>query len=93
MVSVQYGRYWHFYCKRIGTFSEELSTAEHPFDWYERVLIETETFNLSKIEFRFIEGHSLGAHIVGAAGRNFNYKTDKLVPRITGLDPANPCEI
>lgn len=29
-------------------------------------------------------GHSLGAHIVGSAGRNFNYKTDKLIPRITG---------
>lgn len=29
-------------------------------------------------------GHSLGAHIVGAAGRNLNYKTDKLLPRITG---------
>lgn len=37
------------------------------------------------------QGHSLGAHIVGSAGRNFNYKTDKLIPRITGLDPANPC--
>uniref|UniRef100_A0A0A1WGY6 Vitellogenin-3 n=1 Tax=Zeugodacus cucurbitae TaxID=28588 RepID=A0A0A1WGY6_ZEUCU len=36
-------------------------------------------------------GHSLGAHIVGAAGRYFNYKTGKLVPRITGLDPAKPC--
>lgn len=29
-------------------------------------------------------GHSLGAHIVGSAGRNFNYKTEKLIPRITG---------
>ncbi|XP_011185244.2 vitellogenin-3-like [Zeugodacus cucurbitae] len=36
-------------------------------------------------------GHGLGAHIVGAAGRYFNYKTDKLVSRITGLDPAKPC--
>lgn len=36
-------------------------------------------------------GHSLGAHIVGAAGRNFTYQTDKLLPRITGLDPAKPC--
>lgn len=39
----------------------------------------------------FVQGHSLGAHIVGSAGRNLNYKTDKLLPRITGLDPANPC--
>lgn len=30
------------------------------------------------------EGHSLGAHIAGSAGRNLNYKTDKLLPRITG---------
>ncbi|XP_055296585.1 uncharacterized protein LOC129565592 [Sitodiplosis mosellana] len=36
-------------------------------------------------------GHSLGAHIAGSAGRNLNYKTNKLLPRITGLDPANPC--
>ncbi|XP_011185243.1 vitellogenin-1-like [Zeugodacus cucurbitae] len=36
-------------------------------------------------------GHSLGAHIVGTAGRYFNYKTGKLVPRITGLDTAKPC--
>lgn len=34
-------------------------------------------------------GHSLGAHIVGSAGRNLYYKTGKLVPRITGLDPAS----
>lgn len=36
-------------------------------------------------------GHSLGAHIVGAAGRYFQYRTNKTIPRITGLDPANPC--
>ncbi|XP_004535359.1 vitellogenin-1 [Ceratitis capitata] len=36
-------------------------------------------------------GHSLGAHIVGAAGRYFSYRTGKLIPRITGLDPAKPC--
>lgn len=29
--------------------------------------------------------------MVGAAGRNLSYKTDKLLKRITGLDPANPC--
>lgn len=34
-------------------------------------------------------GHSLGAHIAGSAGRNLNYKTNKLLPRITGLDPAS----
>ncbi|XP_052872169.1 vitellogenin-1-like [Anopheles cruzii] len=36
-------------------------------------------------------GHSLGAHIVGGAGRHFQFLTNKTIPRITGLDPANPC--
>lgn len=36
-------------------------------------------------------GHSLGAHIVGSAGRHFQVLTDRILPRITGLDPANPC--
>ncbi|XP_037026483.1 vitellogenin-1-like isoform X1 [Bradysia coprophila] len=36
-------------------------------------------------------GHSLGAHIVGAAGRYFTEFTSKSLPRITGLDPASPC--
>lgn len=41
--------------------------------------------------FLHFVGHSLGAHIVGAAGENYTYSTDQLLPRITGLDPANPC--
>ncbi|XP_075157305.1 vitellogenin-1-like [Haematobia irritans] len=36
-------------------------------------------------------GHSLGAHIVGKAGREFTAQTNQTLPRITGLDPANPC--
>ncbi|KAH8416888.1 hypothetical protein KR222_010312 [Zaprionus bogoriensis] len=36
-------------------------------------------------------GHSLGAHIVGAAGRFLYQSTGKMIPRITGLDPAKPC--
>ncbi|XP_058459589.1 vitellogenin-1-like [Malaya genurostris] len=36
-------------------------------------------------------GHSLGAHIVGSAGRYFQQRTNQSIPRITGLDPANPC--
>lgn len=36
-------------------------------------------------------GHSLGAHIVGYAGRYFTELTGEVIPRITGLDPANPC--
>lgn len=34
-------------------------------------------------------GHSLGSHIAGAAGRRFQVKTNgKMLPRITGFDPA-----
>ncbi|XP_005181751.2 vitellogenin-1 isoform X2 [Musca domestica] len=36
-------------------------------------------------------GHSLGAHIMGAAARYFFESTGKLIPRVTGLDPAKPC--
>lgn len=36
-------------------------------------------------------GHSLGAQISGEAGRQYQEKTDKLLPRITALDPARPC--
>ncbi|XP_061386577.1 vitellogenin-1-like [Musca vetustissima] len=36
-------------------------------------------------------GHSLGGQIVGSAGRQFKNLTGQLLPRITGLDPANPC--
>lgn len=36
-------------------------------------------------------GHSLGAQICGAAARHFSQSTNRLIPRITGLDPANPC--
>ncbi|XP_031628396.1 hepatic triacylglycerol lipase-like [Contarinia nasturtii] len=46
------------------------------------------TYPVQKIH---LIGHSLGAHIAGSAGRNFYYKTGKLIPRITALDAANPC--
>lgn len=36
-------------------------------------------------------GHSLGAQISGEAGRKYQEMTDKLLPRITALDPARPC--
>uniref|UniRef100_A0A1I8N5B5 Uncharacterized protein n=1 Tax=Musca domestica TaxID=7370 RepID=A0A1I8N5B5_MUSDO len=36
-------------------------------------------------------GHSLGAHIAGRAGRQFQKLTGQSLYRITGLDPANPC--
>uniref|UniRef100_A0A1I8Q0V7 Lipase domain-containing protein n=1 Tax=Stomoxys calcitrans TaxID=35570 RepID=A0A1I8Q0V7_STOCA len=43
------------------------------------------------IENLHLVGFSLGAHIVGSAGRYFYEFTGKRLPRITGLDPANPC--
>lgn len=43
------------------------------------------------VEKIHIMGHSLGAHIVGAAGREFQEETDQILPRITGFDPAKPC--
>lgn len=43
---------------------------------------------LSKIH---LIGHSLGSHISGSAGRTFYEITKRHIPRITGLDPANPC--
>ncbi|XP_055915167.1 vitellogenin-1-like [Eupeodes corollae] len=46
---------------------------------------------ITPLENIHLIGHSLGAHIVGAAGRTFNYLTGKQIPRITGLDPAKPC--
>lgn len=36
-------------------------------------------------------GHSLGAHTISAAARTYFSITGKLVGRLTGLDPANPC--
>ena len=39
----------------------------------------------------YITGHSLGAHIAGATGREFKNLTGHSLSRITGLDPAKPC--
>ncbi|XP_055370737.1 phospholipase A1 2-like [Condylostylus longicornis] len=36
-------------------------------------------------------GHSLGANIAGYTGKFFQNMTGRLLPRITGLDPAKPC--
>ncbi|XP_016980058.1 vitellogenin-1 [Drosophila rhopaloa] len=47
--------------------------------------------DLMPVENIHLIGHSLGAHIVGSAGRHLHRLTGQLVPRITGLDPAKPC--
>jgi len=41
------------------------------------------------VEYHLV-GHSLGAHVVGKAGRVFKRETKKDMQRITGLDPAGP---
>jgi len=50
-----------------------------------------ELVKLVPVENIHVMGHSLGAHIVGAAGREFQIATEKILPRITGFDPAKPC--
>lgn len=45
--------------------------------------------NLTGLDFT--QGHSIGAHIAGSVGRYIFRKTGRKIPRITGLDSANPC--
>ncbi|EDX02579.1 vitellogenin-3 [Drosophila yakuba] len=47
--------------------------------------------DLVPVENIHLIGHSLGAHIVGSAGRHLQQMTNQTIPRITGLDPAKPC--
>ncbi|XP_017080128.1 vitellogenin-1 [Drosophila eugracilis] len=51
----------------------------------------THLIELTPLRNIHLIGHSLGAHIMGTAGRTFKKLTGKLIPRITGLDPAKPC--
>lgn len=49
----------------------------------------SELINIVPVENIHLMGHSLGSHIAGSAGRRFQVKTNgKLLPRITGFDPA-----
>ncbi|CRK86233.1 CLUMA_CG000039, isoform A [Clunio marinus] len=51
----------------------------------------TELADVVPIDNIHVMGHSLGAHIVGFAGRVFQEKTDRILKRISGFDPARPC--
>ncbi|XP_065357143.1 vitellogenin-1-like [Calliphora vicina] len=51
----------------------------------------TKLVNKYPLENIHLIGHSLGAHIVGYAGRYFTKFSNQTIPHITGLDPANPC--
>lgn len=51
----------------------------------------TELTHYVPVENIHLIGHSLGAHVSGAAGRRFQEINGYNLPRITGLDPANPC--
>ncbi|XP_061386578.1 vitellogenin-1-like [Musca vetustissima] len=48
----------------------------------------TETVPVENIH---LIGLSFGAQVVGAVGRKYKELTGQPLPRITGLDPANPC--
>ena len=46
--------------------------------------------NIIDVSNFHLVGHSLGAHVMGYAGKGFNLENDFKLPRITGLDPAGP---
>ena len=50
-------------------------------------LINLEIIDVSNFH---LVGHSLGAHVMGYAGKGFNQENEFKLPRITGLDPAGP---
>ena len=50
-------------------------------------LIRMDIIDVSQIH---LVGHSLGAHVMGYAGKDFNKENNFKLPRITGLDPAGP---
>lgn len=63
----------------INRYGELLATA------LERLSDKVDVNNIHLI------GHSIGAHIAGKAGQVVTERSGKVLPRITGLDPARPC--
>ncbi|XP_077301148.1 phospholipase A1-like [Arctopsyche grandis] len=45
-------------------------------------------FNMNSLD---VVGHSIGAHVAGYAGKSYLKYTNKLLPRIIGVDPAGLC--
>lgn len=98
MVCIQYGRYWRVCEQSVDWADQKLSpcgdTPNWSFAWctdlVNGVIIRNFLHKLLNFPFRndiffpFL-------WFSGAAGRHFNQTTGLWIPRITGLDPANPC--
>jgi len=69
------------------------------YDWAAQVAVDTGRWlgvclgglkKMNKISQLHVAGHSLGAHLLGKAGRTYTKWTDGKIDRLTGLDPAGP---
>merc|ERR1719296_697599 len=76
--------------KNLGAYNGESQNSVDVGWWLGRLLnshVEKTGLDSNKVH---LIGHSLGAHVVGVMGRTFESLSDKLVARVTGLDPAGP---